>query len=114
MVDSPQERRQAPKKREAVALKYDRAKDAAPRVTAKGKGIVAEAIMQKAKESGVTLMEDPDLVQLLGKVELGETIPEELYRAVAEVLSYVYRVNKGAVEGMEKDADNTESAPSAF
>lgn len=108
MADSPQERRQAPPKKEAVALKYDRAKDAAPRVTAKGKGIVAEAIMQKAKESGVTLMEDPDLVQLLGKVELGETIPEELYRAVAEVLSYVYKVNKGAGEAMDGEAASGE------
>ncbi|MGN7611347.1 EscU/YscU/HrcU family type III secretion system export apparatus switch protein [Magnetococcales bacterium HHB-1] len=80
--------------RQAVALRYQRNKDTAPRVTATGKGRVADAIIERAREAGVSLMSDPDLVSLLGKVPLGETVPAELYKAVAEVLAYVYRVNK--------------------
>jgi flagellar biosynthesis protein len=81
-------------RREAVALRYRKGSDSAPRITASGKGRIAEAILKKAKESGVTLMEDPDLVSLLGKVPVGETVPAPLYKAVAEVLAYVYRINK--------------------
>lgn len=80
--------------RRAVALRYQRARDAAPRVTASGRGLVAETILKKAREAGVTLMEDPDLVNLLGKVPVGDVIPPDLYKAVAEVLAYVYRLNK--------------------
>ncbi|MBF0309693.1 MAG: EscU/YscU/HrcU family type III secretion system export apparatus switch protein [Magnetococcales bacterium] len=93
-MDDPQEKR-APVMRKAVALRYDRFRDQAPRVTATGRGRIAETILNRAREAGVPLMEDPDLVSLLGKVALGETIPTELYKAVAEVLAYVYRVNKG-------------------
>ncbi|MBF0445151.1 MAG: EscU/YscU/HrcU family type III secretion system export apparatus switch protein [Magnetococcales bacterium] len=81
-------------RREAVALRYRKGSDHAPRVTATGKGRIAETIMQKAQEAGVTLMEDPDLVSLLGKVPIGESVPAPLYKAVAEVLAYVYRINK--------------------
>ncbi|MBF0423925.1 MAG: EscU/YscU/HrcU family type III secretion system export apparatus switch protein [Magnetococcales bacterium] len=83
-----------PKRRQAVALRYQRGKDVSPRVTASGKGRIAEVIMKKAEEAGVTLMEDPDLVMVLGKIPVGQTVPPALYRAVAEVLAYVYRVNK--------------------
>ncbi|MBF0133003.1 MAG: EscU/YscU/HrcU family type III secretion system export apparatus switch protein [Magnetococcales bacterium] len=83
-----------PKRRQAVALRYQRGKDTSPRVTASGKGRIAEVIMKKAEEAGVTLMEDPDLVAVLGKIPVGQAIPPQLYRAVAEVLAYVYRINK--------------------
>jgi flagellar biosynthesis protein len=86
------------RRREAVALRYRKGSDHAPRVTASGKGRIAEAILKKAEESGVTLMEDPDLVSLLGKVPVGETVPAPLYKAVAEVLAYVYRINKQVIE----------------
>ncbi|HIJ84680.1 MAG TPA: hypothetical protein HPQ00_10835 [Magnetococcales bacterium] len=86
--DSPLQRRQA------VALRYQRGRDSSPRVTASGKGRIAEIIMKKAEEAGVALMEDPDLVSVLGKIPVGQTIPPPLYRAVAEVLAYVYRINK--------------------
>ena len=96
-MDDPNQRlmtRQRKKpKQQVVALHYDSSREAAPKVTAKGKGAIAEAIIKKAKEAGVPLMEDPDLVALLSHVELGETVPPELYRAVAEVLSYVYKLN---------------------
>jgi flagellar biosynthesis protein len=80
----------------AVALKYDAQKDAAPRVIAKGSGIVAERIIEIAREYGIQTLEDPDLVALLSKLDVNVQIPEALYLAVAEVLAFVYRLNKKA------------------
>lgn len=80
--------------RQAVALRYRQGKDSSPRVVATGRGRIADAILQKARDAGVPLVEDPDLVSLLGKIPLGESIPPDLYRAVAEILAYVYRINK--------------------
>jgi flagellar biosynthesis protein len=77
----------------AVALKYDRHADAAPRVVAKGRGHLAERIQQVARESGVPILTDENLVQVLEALELDLEIPPELYRAVAEVLVFVYRLN---------------------
>ncbi len=74
--------------RTAVALHYDE-KDA-PRLTAKGQGAVAEAIIEAAREHEIPLKEDPQLSQLLAQLELGEAIPRELYIAVAEVLAFAY------------------------
>lgn len=96
MADS--EKKTEVARKEAVALRYRKGSDYAPRVTASGKGRIADAILKKAQESGVTLMEDPDLVSLLGKVPVGETVPVPLYKAVAEVLAYVYRINKRVIE----------------
>jgi flagellar biosynthesis protein len=78
---------------QAVALRYDRAKDGAPRVVAKGRGHVAENIMAAAREHGVPLHEDPNLVETLNALDLETEIPPELYRAVAEVLVFIYRLN---------------------
>jgi flagellar biosynthesis protein len=75
----------------AVALKYDRKADVAPRVVAKGDGEIAEAILALAREHGVAVREDKDLAQLLATVELESQIPIEAFVAVAEILSYVYR-----------------------
>lgn len=86
------------KKRDAaVAVRYDRAKDRAPKVTAKGQGRVAEEILRLARDNGIPVHEDPDLVELLYPLELDETIPPELYGVVAELLAYIYRVNQKAV-----------------
>ncbi len=77
----------------AVALKFDAAQMVAPTVVAKGAGPVAERIKEIAREHQVPLVEDKPLAQTLYKmVEIGEFIPAELYRAVAEVLAYVYRL----------------------
>ncbi len=73
----------------AVALEYDFM--GAPRVTAKGRGAVAENILKIAREHGVTVEENPVLAEALSQVELDEQIPEDLYRAVAEVLTFVLR-----------------------
>src|SRR5438067_3654460 len=77
----------------AVALKYDRAKTRAPTVAASGKGRIAERILEVARQHGVPIKEDPDLVQLLAKLDLGDAIPGELYPVIAEVFAFVYRLN---------------------
>jgi flagellar biosynthesis protein len=75
------------KKRIAVALEYDF--KGAPRVTAKGKGQVAEAIVAMAREHGVTIEENHVLAEALSQIELDDEIPEALYLAVADVLTFV-------------------------
>jgi flagellar biosynthesis protein len=77
----------------AVALRYDEEKDASPRVIARGKGAVAEKILEIAEKNDIPIREDADLAQSLAQLDLGEMIPGELYPAVAEVLAYVYRIN---------------------
>jgi flagellar biosynthesis protein len=77
----------------AVALVYDEKEARAPRVVAAGKGIVAEKIIATAREAGVYIKEDPNLVEILAKIPLGGEIPLELYQTVAEVLAFVYQVN---------------------
>jgi len=72
----------------AVALQYDG--DNAPSVSATGAGPVAEKIMQIAEENGVLLQQDNELVEILSRLDLGDEIPENLYRAVAEVISFAY------------------------
>jgi len=80
-------------KQKAVALRYDEVKSDAPRVLASGSGLVAETIIERAREAGIHIQEDPDLVELLAKVPVGEEIPPELYQTIAEVLAFVYSVN---------------------
>jgi flagellar biosynthesis protein len=79
----------------AVALKYEHGKDSAPRVTAKGQGAVAEAIVGKAREHGVAVESNAFLAAALAQVELDQQIPPELYRAVAEVIGFVMRLSGG-------------------
>ena len=90
MNDPPKKGRQ-----KAVALRYEAGQDRAPKVTAKGQGVLAERIIEIAKEHGIHIHEDPDLVTVLSKLDAPAQIPEELYRAVAEVLAFVYRLNQG-------------------
>lgn len=80
-------------RKRAVALQYRREDDHAPKIVAKGSGLIAEKIIEIARQHGVTVYTDPDLVVLLSKLELGHYIPETLYQAVAEVLAFVYRLN---------------------
>lgn len=77
----------------AVALRYDRAKEGAPRVVAKGQGCVADNIVAAAREHGVPLHEDSNLAATLSALDIETEIPPELYRAVAEVLAFIYRLN---------------------
>lgn len=84
----------------AVAMAYA-AEDGAPRVLAKGGGVTAEAIISVARESGVYVHQSPDLVNLLMQVDLDREIPPELYRAVAEILAWLYGLDqkKSAQDG---------------
>jgi flagellar biosynthetic protein FlhB len=84
----------------AVALRYDRDRDMAPVVIAKGAGWLCEKIKEVAREHGIPVLEKPPLARLLYKqVELGREIPIEVYRIVAEVLSYVYRLKRNVTDG---------------
>lgn len=75
-------------KKIAVALSYD-IKEPAPKIVATGKGIIANRILEKAKQSKVPIHTDEHLVNTLSKIEIGEFIPPELYGVVAEILVYV-------------------------
>jgi FlhB-like protein len=79
------------RKKVAVALQYEPGKDAVPRVTAKGQGEVAEKILEIAEASGVHVERNAPLAQALVKLDFGQQIPKELYRAVAEVVGFVLR-----------------------
>ena len=85
----------------AVAILYDSQKSSSPKVVASGQGEVARRIIETAKEAGVHIQEDANLVELLSKINLGDEIPTELYQTVAEVLAFVYRVNDKFKEKME-------------
>ncbi len=78
----------------AVALAYQTG-EAAPRVTAKGRGLIAKAIIEKARSAGVYVHESPELVSLLMQVDLDQRIPPQLYLAVAELLAWLYRLEQG-------------------
>jgi flagellar biosynthesis protein len=82
------------KQKKAIAIKYDKEQGDAPVVLASGKGQIAEQIIKAAREAGLEISQDADLTELLAKIPVGMEIPVELYQAVAEVLAFVYRVNK--------------------
>lgn len=75
----------------AVALSYERGTDSAPRVTAKGRGKIAEKIVALAEKNDVVIESNPLLAEALSGVELDQTIPPELFVAVAEVIGFVLR-----------------------
>jgi flagellar biosynthesis protein len=78
----------------AVALAYA-AGDSAPRVVAKGRGLLAEEILRRAQAAGIPVHASRELVSLLMQVDLDRHIPPELYRAVAELLAWLYRIERG-------------------
>ena len=82
------------KRERAVALKYDPPSDHAPKVVAKGMGKVAEKIIEVAKAHGIHIHNDPDLIEVLSQLDLNEEISPELYVVVAELLAFVYFLNK--------------------
>ncbi len=80
----------------AVALSYTQT-EAAPRVVAKGRGILAEQIIARAQEQGIYVHQSPELVSLLMQVDLDQRIPPQLYMAVAELLAWLYRLENGEI-----------------
>ncbi len=83
------------KKQRAVALKYESKSDNAPKVIAKGKGKVAEKIIDIAKKHNILIHDDPDLIEVLSQLDIYEEIPTELYAVVAELLAFIYALNSG-------------------
>lgn len=93
MPQNPASSKTKPQKK-AVALRYDRERDAAPRVIGKGVGPVAERIIALAKEHGIPIQPDSDLVEILSHMNLNQEIPPETYVLVAEILAFIYRTNQ--------------------
>jgi flagellar biosynthesis protein len=91
-------------RRSAIALSY-REGTSAPRVVAKGYGATAERIIDSARQAGVFVHDSPELVSLLMQVDLDQQIPPEMYRAVAEILAFVYFLeNQASGQGFEMNA----------
>lgn len=88
MPDTPKRARN-----KAVAIKYKPLEQSTPSVVAKGAGNIADKIVQIAREHGIPVREDPDLVETLSKLDIDEEVPPELYHVIAEVLAWVYKVN---------------------
>ena len=82
------------KQKKAVALQYNKETSNAPKVTAKGEGKIADNIIKIAKENDIPIQEDKELVEMLSKIELDKEIPPNLYKAVAEVFSFIYKHSK--------------------
>lgn len=96
--------------RRAVALEYAREQDPAPRVTAKGEGILALRMIEIAHANGVEVREDRDLIRLLATVDVDSPIPVEAFQAVAEILSYIYR-RQGALAGKPQTGGASATTP---
>lgn len=78
----------------AAALRYRPDDDVAPKIVAKGEGELAKRIIELAEQHGIPIKQDPDLVAVLAKLDLDTEIPNELYQPIAEILSFLYRVNE--------------------
>ncbi|NLO90006.1 MAG: FhlB domain-containing protein [Clostridia bacterium] len=94
------EKEKKPSIKYAAALKYKQGEDDVPRVVALGKGAAAKKIIETAKKHNIPIHEDPDLVYALSTLEIGQEIPPELYRAVAEVLAFIMVIDKKTSERM--------------
>ena len=80
-------------KKIAVALQYKKDVDQAPKISAKGKGVIAQKIIELAEASGIEVRKDDELAMMLEKLDIDMSIPVEAYVAVAEILSYIYKTN---------------------
>lgn len=83
-------------RKKAAALSYDQMKDISPKVSALGQGIVAENIIDIAKENDIPILEDASLVEILSTLNVDDAIPDELFEAVAEVFAFVYHLDKNS------------------
>ena len=82
------------KVKSAISLQYQKEINSAPKITAKGEGWVAERIIKMAQENNIPIREDKDLFNLLSGIDIGKEVPESLYKVVAELLAWVYQLNK--------------------
>ena len=79
--------------RQTVALRYESKRDAAPKLVAKGRGYLADKILELARLHNIPIRQDRNLVQILSRLDLEEEIPTEVYKAVAEILAFIYRLS---------------------
>jgi flagellar biosynthesis protein len=85
-------------RRQAVALRYEPKQDRAPKLVAKGRGYLAEKILELARQYNIPVREDKNLLQILSRLDLNQEIPAEVYQAVAEILAFIYRLSNRQVE----------------
>jgi flagellar biosynthesis protein len=85
-------------KRQAVVLRYEPKKEDAPRLVAKGRGYLAEKILELARLYDIPIRQDKKLLQILSRLDLEEEIPPEVYKAVAEILAFIYRLSNRPME----------------
>ena len=85
-------------KKTAIAIRYEMDKDSAPLIVASGKGVVADEILRIAQENKIPLHENPTLAQMLGKLQIDMPVPPELYVLVAQVLFFVYQLDRMAAK----------------
>jgi flagellar biosynthesis protein len=91
---SPFKPRRKITRKTAVAINYDKAAMAAPKMVAKGSGVIAERLVAIARENGIPVIEDKVLVETLDQLSVNQQIPPELYQVVAEILVSVYRTDE--------------------
>ncbi|WP_027963172.1 EscU/YscU/HrcU family type III secretion system export apparatus switch protein [Halalkalibacillus halophilus] len=83
-----------PNRKEAIALRFDEASEDAPKVVARGQGLIADEILNQAGDHEIPIYEDETLVDLMRELNINETIPEDLYQGVAEVFAFIYQLDK--------------------
>lgn len=88
--------------KKAAALKYDMQNDNAPKVVGKGERYTAQKIIEVAKQNNIPIKEDKDMIELLSKIEINQEIPTELYKVVAELFSFIYKLSKEENETKNK------------
>lgn len=98
-----------PKEDKAVALKFDQEKGTAPKIIAKGQGLIAEQIISLARENDVHIHESPELLEVLIRLELGDEIPETLYKAIAEVIAFAYRIKQETPDSSNSNSNSNDS-----
>lgn len=82
------------KRTKSVALKYEQAKKSAPHIVGSGQGYMAKKILELAKENHIAIYKDPPLAEALLNIDIGQQIPPELYNAVAQILAFIYSIDK--------------------
>ena len=80
-------------KKQAVALRYEPKKDRAPKITGNGRGYLAEKILELARQHDIPIRQDKNLLQILSRLDLHQEVPPEVYKAVAEILAFIYRLS---------------------
>ena len=76
-----------------MALRYEPKKDRAPKITGKGRGLLADKILELARQHKIPIRQDKNLIQILSRLDLNQEVPPEVYKAVAEILAFIYRLS---------------------